>query len=265
MKRINTFVLLFFMLSLSTFAQSKQAKTFVLVHAQWHDKSCWNKLVPLMNQNGNKVITLDLPAHGDDTTSADSVTLDDCVKKVSYAANAVVNPVILVGHSSSGIVIAQAAEEMGKAKVAGLVFLDAFLPGDGESVFSLADKYAPETTPLSKALVVSNDHKTVGLDTAKVESLLYHDCTRADIEYAKSRLCIGPIATLATPARLTSKYLSIPKFYILCTQARDMDKSELAKNVPTKKIFKLESSHSPFISMPDKLAEILTTVAAQCE
>lgn len=244
----------------NSFSQ-QQSKTFVFVHPQWHGAWCWKKVVPLLEGKGYRTVTFDLPGHGADTASVENVTLEDCVHKVVSEANAQKGQVILVGHSSAGVIIAQAGEILGKKKVFSLVFLDAFLPKDGESVFSLAEKYASSGTPLGLSLIVSDDHKTVSLNMEKVEGLLYHDCSFADVGYAKTHLRNGPLAVLAAPVQLTkANYGNIPKFYILCTQAKDMEKTKLAENVASKKIYTLASSHSPFFSMPDKLVNILEDI-----
>lgn len=141
------------------------------------------------------------------------------------------------------------------------MFLDAFLPKNGESVFSLADKYYPTGTPMGKTLLVSSDQKSVSLAPDRVDEFLYHDCSPADRDYARSRLRSGAVSVLAAPAVLTNyNYGRIPKYYILCTQAKDMDKSQLARNVQCEKVFELPSSHSPFFSMPEKLVAILNDI-----
>ena len=158
--------------------------------------------------------------------------------------------------------MAQVAETLGKNKVASMAFVDAFLPNDGESVFSLAGKFAPNgQTPLSKAFIISDDQKTISLDFEKAVEFLYDDCSAADIAYAKSHVRPGPVAVLATPVKLTeTNYGRIKKYYILCTKAKDFNKTELSKNVRCEKIFQLPSSHSAFFSMPDKLVDILAEI-----
>jgi pimeloyl-ACP methyl ester carboxylesterase len=260
MKIIYCFTLITFGLMTTSFSQ-QQTKTFIFVHAQWHGAWCWNNVVPLLVNKGYQTRVFDLPGHGADTSTVENVTLQDCVKKVVSEANAQPGQVILVGHSSAGVVIAQASEMLGKEKVASLVFLDAFLPNNGESVFSLAGKYAQSGSPLGLSLIVSNDQKTVSLNMEKVEELLYDDCSPEDVSYAKKHLRRGPIAVLATPTNLSEEnYGNIPKFYIRCIQAKDMEKSRLAENVPCKKIYTLDSSHSPFFSMPDKLVSVLEDI-----
>ncbi len=260
MKSIYCLALMIFGVMTTSFSQ-QQTKTYVFVHAQWHGAWSWYKVVPLMEGKGYKTIIFDLPGHGADTALVEGVSLKDCVNKVVSIANAQSGEVILVGHSSGGVVIAQAGEILGKDKVASLVFLDAFLPNDGESVFSLAGKYTSAGTPLGQSLLVSEDQKSVSLNLDKVEELLYHDCSPADLSFAKSHLRKGPLAVLATPVSVTNEnYGSIPKYYILCSQAKDMEKAKLSENVKCKKVYTLESSHSPFFSIPDQLSEILEDI-----
>jgi len=125
--------------AITTFSQSLD-KTLILVHGAGHGSWCWKKVVPLLEAKGYKVIALDLPSRGDDTAKLASITLDDDVKSVTDAANAIDGKVILLGHSSGGVVISQAAELLGPEKIDKLIYLDAFLPQNGESVFSLGEK-----------------------------------------------------------------------------------------------------------------------------
>lgn len=240
--------------------------TFILVHGGWHGAWCWNKVVPLLKAKGCKVIAPDLPGQGNDKTPPATVTLNEYVKKVVEIANEQKGKVILSGHSSGGTVIAQAAEYLSPAKVTRLVFLDAFMPLDGESVFSLVDKYqntedGKKGSLLSQSMIFSDDQKTCTLNLEKVQQLLYHDCRPEDVVFAKENLGGQPIAALAMAVNLTDhSYGRIPKYYILCTDAHDFDKSKVALHVPCEKIYRLKSSHSPFFSMPDKLAEILDEI-----
>jgi pimeloyl-ACP methyl ester carboxylesterase len=258
------------LLMIASFVQTHlnaQPKTYILIHGGWHGAWCWNKVIPLLEAKGNRVVAIDLPSHGKDNTPAATVTLQDYVQKVVAVANSQTGPVILVGHSMAGVVIAQAAEELGKEKVAKLVFLDAFMPQNGESVLSMAEKAAKQTTPadasqagpsLGESMVFSADQKACTLKPENVTSLFYHDCPKQDITFAQNHLGWQAMAPLATPVAVTdARYGAIPKVYILCTAAKDLNKSSLAQNVPVKKVYTLPSGHSPFFSMPEKLVAIL--------
>ncbi len=257
MKLLAAFALTTIVLSLPA-----QRKTYILVHGAWHASWCWDKVVPLLESKGHSVTALDLPGHGRDTSNIGRVTLDQYVRKVVMACNATSEKVVLVGHSMAGVVIAQAAEELGPEKVSKLIFLDAFMPRSGESVLSLAEKAAKigeqQGPGLLPNLILSEDQKTSTVSTDAVESLFYHDCSPQDVAFAKEHVGPQPMICLATPVKLTdARYGSISKNYILCTKSNDLDKTSIAINVPIEKLFKLESSHSPFFSMPEKLVEIL--------
>lgn len=264
---MKTKLLLLLILGLFQTISQAQSKTYILVHGGWHGAWCWKKVVPLLKTNGNRVLAIDLPGHGDDKTPPATVTLDDYVQKIVGVANAQTGPVILVGHSMGGVAIAQAAEVLGKEKVAKLVFLDAFMPKNGQSVFALAGKAGAQNKAAGKldpnpsvegSMTLSDDKKTSVIKPELVGQLFYHDCSADDVAFAKSHAGPQSMACLGTPVNVTdSRYGAIPKVYILCTKAKDLDKRSLAKNVPIQKMYTLESSHSPFFSMPEKLVAIL--------
>ena len=193
--------------------------------------------MPLLEAKGNRVLAIDLPGHGDDKTPVATVTLKDYVQKVVRVANAQTGPVILVGHSMAGVVIAQAAEVLGKEKVAKLVFLDAFMPQNGESVFALAGKAGAQNKAAGKpvsepsveeSMILSDDKKTSMIKPDRVGQLFYHDCSADDVAFAKAHVGGQSMACLGTPVNVTdARYGAIPKVYILCSQAKDLDKSSL--------------------------------------
>lgn len=241
----------------------KTPKTFVLVHPAWHGSWCWQKVVPLLEAKGHKVVVFDLPGHGKDRTPPAQLTLQDYVRKVVQMANAQPESVVLVGHSSGGIVISQAAEQLGPKKVDKLVYLDAFLPKDGESLIAVVQKsFVPPPPgvepPPSLASNVAPDGKTCTLTNQMVEDLLYTDCSAADIAFAKARLCPEPMTTFITPVQVTqARFGAIPKYYILCTEAKDFDKRNIPANGPCQKVYTLPSGHMPFFSMPERLVAVL--------
>ncbi len=111
--------------------------TYVLIHGAWAGRWCWEKVAPLLQQAGHQVVPLDLPGHGQDRTPLREITLAAYTKRVCETLDAQAEPVMLVGHSMGGIVITQVAEERPE-KIQTLVYLSAFLPQNGESLFQLA-------------------------------------------------------------------------------------------------------------------------------
>ncbi len=262
-------ILFIFMLSAMQMATSGQNKnmTYILVHGAWHGAWSWYKVVPDMEARGCKVIAIDLPGHGADTTDPESVTFKMYVDKLKQVAQSVNGPVILVGHSMAGTVISQAAEELGADKVAKLVYLDAFLPKNGESVSALAALIGATLPKDDKRITINdglivNEKGNVGAFKPEIADILfYHDCSREDKVLAHKNLCPQSLAVLGTPVHVTDEvYGKIPKYYILCTESKDLDKSILPTRVKCEKVIKIKSSHSPFFSHPEELSKILAEI-----
>lgn len=248
-------------------AFSQSVKTFLLVHGAWHGAWCWDKVIPMLQSNGHQAIAIDLPGHGQDMARTSDISLDDYVNTVMRAAYNQNGPVVLVGHSMAGMVISQAAEKLGREKISALVYLDAFLPRDGETLFSLVEATLKNLTPesgrplLVENIIISDDHKTNSVNPEMAAQIFYHDCSDEDQKFALARLSKEPIAPLATPVRLTDDiYGAIPKYFIICKETKDMDKTFLSTRMPCSKVYKLASSHSPFFSMPEKLVDILSEI-----
>jgi pimeloyl-ACP methyl ester carboxylesterase len=226
-------------------------------------------VIPLLEAKGYKVLALDLPSSSNDKAVLERMTLAEDVKKVIDIVNTQSGKVILVGHSSGGVVISQAAEILGSEKVEKLVYLDAFLPQNGESVFSLAEKIRANFAIASSAeeelsvapLLISENGKIANWNPEIVKQFFYHDCSSEDVAFAKSHLHSNAVASLTTPVNVTeNRYGMIPKYYILCTEAKDLNKRSIVQNILCQKVYELPSSHSPFFSMPEKLVAVLEEV-----
>lgn len=102
--------------------------TVVLVHGAWADGSSWASVTPILQKQGLKVISVQLPR----------TSLSDDAAVVTRAVNAQSGAVILVGHSYGGAVITQAGNS---PKVAALVYVSAFAPGDGQSINNLTSPF----------------------------------------------------------------------------------------------------------------------------
>ena len=117
--------------SMQSPAQNPAANTtnanIVLVHGTAVDRSFWNKVIPILQNAGHKVVAAQLPLH----------SLADDVDTVKREIGLVGGPVILVGHSYGGFVISNAAYN--DPNVTGLVYLSAFAPNEGQSLGDFVD------------------------------------------------------------------------------------------------------------------------------
>lgn len=113
--------------------------TFVLVHGSWHGGWCWSRVVPLLRQAGADVLTPTLTGQGERAhllTPAVGLDthIDDVVATLRF--NEIENA-ILVGHSYGGMVI-RGVQDRAAERVGMLIYLDAHVPGHGDSMCSLA-------------------------------------------------------------------------------------------------------------------------------
>lgn len=116
--------------------------TFVLVHGAWQSTGTWDLLTPLLEEHGHRVITPVLSGLGaDQNRLSPDITLNQHIEDVTLELSRFPDPVILVGHSYAGMIISGVAEK-NPTQVRRLVFLDGFIPEDGQSVLDLLP---PET------------------------------------------------------------------------------------------------------------------------
>jgi len=241
---------------------NKNSTTIVLVHGAWSDATAWQAVIPLLKAQGHEVIAVNLPGHGSDATPFANISLQSYVDVVRNAIGDREN-VILVGHSMAGIVISEVAEEI-PGQIKELVYLAAYLPQNGESLLSLAKQDADSR--IGKYLKI--DQATGSASVAKdgVIDVFAADAPAQVGDYIANNIKPEPLAPLATPVILTEgKFGSVKKVYIHTTEdyavSLTLQKTMVGNNGHIRKEYSLPSSHTPFISMPDKLATILLTVS----
>jgi pimeloyl-ACP methyl ester carboxylesterase len=239
--------------------------TYLLVHGGWHGAWCWQRVVPLLREAGHLVIAPDLPGHGDDPTPLAAVTPGSDVQAVSTVLDTLAEPAILVGHSSGGMVISAAAELRPRA-VRALVYLAAFLlpPGVTPPMVMRDDTEAI----LGSSLVVDEVQRTVSVREEALKDVFYGDCSDEDVAWARVRLVPEPLRLpVTTPVALTAETpaatAELPRFYIETLRDRALGPASQRKMylaLPCRKIYSLQTSHSPFLSAPRELADCLLDV-----
>jgi pimeloyl-ACP methyl ester carboxylesterase len=100
--------------------------TIVLVHGDWADGSSWNEVTKRLIDHGYNVLVPPNPLRG---PVEDSAYLQSLLQTID-------GPIVLVGHSYGGFVITNAA--VGVTNVKALVYIDAFIPDEGDMLFDLA-------------------------------------------------------------------------------------------------------------------------------
>ena len=218
-------------------------KTFVLVHGAWHTGWCWHSVAKRLEALGHAVHAPDLPLEGSDR---DLETLDALLDSVSKPQS----EIVLVGHSYGGILISQAAS--GRQDIDHLVYVCAFCTEKDEPT---QDYVGGEfLTPLAAALQIEHDRLRVDGDQAT--SVFYADCPpdlAADAIGLLRPMAMGELSTQREPG-----WKTISSTYVECLRDRAVHpdaQRKMSRNATH--VVQLDTDHSPFLSMPEELVEIL--------
>lgn len=240
--------------------------TFVLVHGAWHGGWCWHKLVSVLQAAGHRAFAPDLPGHGDDSTPPAEIDLALYAERICDVIDQALageqsGQVVLVGHSMGGAVITQVAELRPDA-IHMLAYLAAVIPDAGET---FAD--VPAEPRLVAAVEPDPGRLTARFNPAAAREIFYADCSEEDVAFAVSRLCAQPVGVLTTPLALTPERQGrVPRVYIQCLQDVALPlatQRALCEAKPCKRVFELDTSHSPFFSAPEALSRILIEIGAE--
>lgn len=233
-------------------------KTFILIHGSWHGSWNWHKVIPILENAGHKAIAIDLPGMGRDKTPIHEVKMETTVQVICDLVNSFDEKVILVGHSKNGIMISQVAEYIPQ-KIEKLVYLAAYLIPNGKTQreYSVQD-----TEGVLKPYVKFHEELNAStLDKAIYKEGLYEDCNEDIVQLANVLLSHESVESGITPLQLTDEnFGSIPRFYIECTQDKAVTpfiQQKMYNETPCEKVFRMDTSHSPFFSKPQELADIL--------
>jgi pimeloyl-ACP methyl ester carboxylesterase len=231
--------------------------TFVLVHGAWHGGWCYKRVARSLRQAGHDVYTPTLTGLGERAhlmgRTIDLTThIQDIVGVIRCEE---LSDVVLCGHSYGGMVIAGAAEQIA-TKIRSLVYLDAFVPENGKSVFD----YLPaeqsgemrtdaaqngegyKVTPIPAAVFAVNDKDAAWVDAMCVKH---------------------PLATFEQKLALTGR--QVPKrVYIIAAgwePSPFQQFSERYKNDRDWQFVSMACGHDVMVDQPRELADALIAAA----
>jgi pimeloyl-ACP methyl ester carboxylesterase len=228
---------------------TQDVKNVVLVHGAWADGSSWDKVIPLLEKKGLHVVAVQLSL----------TSLDNDIATVKRTLALQDGPVVLVGHSYAGAVISVAGND---DKVAGLVFVAAFAPDQGESVFGITKPYPPapigtELRPDSQGFV-SVTPKGITDDFAQ------------DLSEREKKLLVatqGPtnVSCFTTNLSAAAAWKTKPDWFVVAANDRvippDLERAEAATMKAT--TITLNSSHVAMLSHPREVADLIEQAAAK--
>jgi pimeloyl-ACP methyl ester carboxylesterase len=215
--------------------------TLLLVHGAWHGAWCWEKLTAVLEEQGWRTLTVDLPSAGGLAGVADDARV------IRAELEAVDGPVVVVAHSYGGIPVGQAVA--GAGNVERIVYLAAFQLDVGESMLSFYGVPAP-TEPKDHEPVPDNPVTT-----------FYGDLPPAEGEEAARRL-VPQSARSFSDALTAAGWHTVPSTYIVCEQDQALpEASQLRLAERSGAVHRMAAGHSPFLSQPAELAALLMKIA----
>jgi pimeloyl-ACP methyl ester carboxylesterase len=237
------------------------ASPVLLVHGAWHGAWCWEPVVTALAALDVHAVAVDLPGHGDDTSAL--TDLHDAAR-VRAALDDSDEPVVLVGHSYGGVVITEAGVH---PNVAQLVYIAAFNVDEGETAMGVAisesEAAGIDHSGQSDAFahMHGNDDGTTTVDYEGARILFYNDCSDEVADRAARRLGPHPMDTQSQAAGAVA-WRHRRSTYAVCTRDNivhpDLQRI-LARRANT--AVEWPTGHSPFLSRPALVAELLAAVA----
>jgi pimeloyl-ACP methyl ester carboxylesterase len=233
-------------------------RTFVLIAGAWHGAWCWHKLAALLDAQGHRVMTPDLPATGAEPGDPASVTLESWAMFVANIVSLQSEPVVLVGHSRGGVVISRVAELI-PDRVRRLVYVSGYLLPAGGTLAETAREDRESLVPQN--MVPASKGITCMLRPRVIREALFTGCTDEDYEFALARMTPEPLKPLVAKLEVTAqRFGQVPRTYVECTQDRTITLSaqrNMQAEWPCNPVFTLASDHSPFLSNAAALAAVL--------
>lgn len=235
---------------------------FVFVHGGFHAAWCWERTMAELERIGHSAIAIDLPGHGarlgEESTLANR---REAVAEVLQPGD------VLVGHSGGGFDATLGADSAPDL-VRYIVFLAAALPREGRSYTDAmtmgsdgAEFFDTAAGDMLSYLHFADDGAMTFADIDGARQYFYHDCDDATLRWAFERL--GPERfgdTTVAPVSVPNFWAAdIPRSFIRCEQDRAYPRwlADLVCRRLGVEPLTIDASHSPFLSRPAELAELL--------
>lgn len=233
-------------LSSLTAVNAQVIKNIVLVHGAFADGSGYKGVYEALTKQGYHVTIVQNPL----------TSLEDDVAATNLVLDAQDGPTILAGHSWGGAVITQAGNH---PKVAGLVYIAAFQPDNGETALQWFQTAQPAP---ENGVLPPNDKGIVYYDQAKFHAGFCGDVSKeeAAFMYASQGSFYGKcFVTPITAAAWRAK----PTFGIVATEDKSIN-PEIQRNMYKRsntKVTEIKGSHAVYISQPQKVAAVIMQAA----
>jgi pimeloyl-ACP methyl ester carboxylesterase len=234
------------------------AHTFVLVHGAWHGGWCWRRVADRLRREGHAVFTPTLTGLGERShllqSGIDLAThVADIVNVMQWERLA---DVVLCGHSYGGFVISGVAEVIPDT-IRAIVFLDAFLPENGDTILKLT---GPAVRDAIRAALQRGE---LAVPPRPAEAF---GVNAADRQWVDSLCVPQPIGTFTSPIALGGARERITRKTYIRANAYDnpaFDRAlSVAQSDPSWRCYEIACGHDVMVDRPDRLSELLLQAAA---
>ncbi|HXY90996.1 MAG TPA: alpha/beta hydrolase [Acidimicrobiia bacterium] len=237
--------------------------TVVLVHGAWHGAWCWDRVLEGLEARGIRAEAIDLPGHGRSAEPLGDLYGDAAALRRTL--DGLDGPVVVCGHSYGGAVVSEGAAA--HPAVRHVVYLAALMLDVGES----ASHSVPEppggapggASEVGPAMRVSDDGRTVTVDHGAARRVFYADCSDGDVDRALAHLDAHPTVAFEQPATAAA-WRGVPSTYVVCSEDRAIAvwiQQTFAQRATDSVVW--ATSHSPFLSRPDLLVDLLADLAGE--
>jgi pimeloyl-ACP methyl ester carboxylesterase len=235
-------------------------KHFVLVHGAWHGGWCWEGVISALERAGHTAEAPTLPGHGEADDRAD-VGFEDYVQALVEVLQRQPEPVVLVGHSSAGFLLQEAAPRVAE-KIERLVFLNAFILPDGSCQFDLVPPEA--SAGMTAAAQASPDNCVPVIEEFVRGNLMAGEPTEKQ-DALLARLCPQPLALFVSRVE-TGEFsrLDVPKVVVFGKEDASLPPGaflEMARGLGDYRLVEFEGGHEALFTDPDRVADALLAAA----
>jgi len=237
--------------------------TFVLVHGAWHGGWCWQRVTSPLRAAGHIVYTPTLTGLGERAhLLAPTIDLETHIRDiVGVLAYEELTDVVLVGHSYAGAVITGVADRA-PSRLGHLVYLDAFVLRDGETLFDL------HPPPMRDGMRARSDAEGEGWYLPPPPSTgqaLFGITDPADIAWVRGKLGPQPRAPHEQPLRVAHPAgAALRRTFIYCADKASGDLfAAMARRAQEGEgwgYHELPTGHDAMVTMPEALAALLATL-----
>ena len=234
--------------------------TYILVHGAWHGGWCWTRVARRLREAGHEVFTPTMTGLGDRAhLGGPGIDLDAHIADIcAVFETEEIERAVLCGHSYAGMVVTGVADRLAN-RISALVYLDAFIPEHGQSLF---DIQGPERADLFRDMAAKSGD---GWGIAPVSAEYFGVMTPEDAAWVDRRCTPQPIATYEQPVRRGGADAAIPrKLYIRADKhpnSRFGPIAEKVRNDPGWEYHGIAAGHDVMVDKPDDLSKILLGAA----